>query len=174
MEIFPFSLDTSISVCVSATERLYGTFVFGEPTVTGSAYLDALQLWLFPQLKEREPDKFNWLQDGAPPHWHLSVHDWLKSTVLDQWIFRKGPHDKTCFAWPPRSPDLIPCNFYLWGFIKDCVYVLPLPADLPDIRHKIEAAVAKITSDTPNKVWDELVYQLDVCRVTNGAHIEHL
>ncbi|GFV47079.1 hypothetical protein TNCV_197741 [Trichonephila clavipes] len=50
------------------------------------------------------------------------------------------------------------------GFIKDCVYyVPPLPADLPDLRHRIEA-VARITSDTPNKVWDELAYQLDVCR----------
>ena len=24
------------------------------------------------------------------------------------------------------------------------------------------------------RVWQELDYRLDVCRVTNGAHIEHL
>ncbi|GFT03091.1 uncharacterized protein TNCV_1361601 [Trichonephila clavipes] len=41
---------------------------------------------------------------------------------------------------------------------KDCVYVPPLPAVLPDLRHRIEAAVAKITSDTLNKVWNELAY----------------
>ncbi|GFW13988.1 uncharacterized protein TNCV_4701231 [Trichonephila clavipes] len=68
---------------------------------------------------------------------------------------------------------LAPCDFYLGRFIKDCVYVPPLPADHPDIRHKIEAAVARITSDTPNKVWDELDYRLDECCVTNGAHINH-
>ncbi|GFT25366.1 uncharacterized protein TNCV_182031 [Trichonephila clavipes] len=60
----------------------------------------------------------------------LSVRDWLNITILDQWIFRKGPHDK---AWPPRSPDLKLYDFHLWGFIKDCVYVPPLPADLPDL-----------------------------------------
>ncbi|GFV34245.1 uncharacterized protein TNCV_1775901 [Trichonephila clavipes] len=33
-----------------------------------SAYLDALQLWLFPQSEESEPNNFIWQQDGAPPH----------------------------------------------------------------------------------------------------------
>ncbi|GFX33552.1 uncharacterized protein TNCV_1932191 [Trichonephila clavipes] len=64
-------------------------FVSGEPTVTGSASLDALQLGLFPQLKESEPDNFIWQQDGASTYWHLSVRDRLNITVPDQWIFRK-------------------------------------------------------------------------------------
>ncbi|GFT04467.1 hypothetical protein TNCV_1929841 [Trichonephila clavipes] len=33
----------------------------------------ALQLWLFPQLEESEPDYFVGQQDGAPHHWHLSL-----------------------------------------------------------------------------------------------------
>ncbi|GFX66186.1 uncharacterized protein TNCV_738471 [Trichonephila clavipes] len=86
----------------------------------------------------------------------------------------KEPPDKACIAWPLHSPDLTPCDFCLWGFIKDCVYVSPLPADLPDLRHRMEADVARIYSDTLKKVWDELVYRLDLCRGTNGAHIKHL
>ncbi|GFU06821.1 uncharacterized protein TNCV_4353731 [Trichonephila clavipes] len=76
--------------------------------VTGSTYLDALQLWLFPQLEESEPNKFIWQQDGAPPHWHLSVHDWLNITVTNQWIGRKEPPDKACIVWHPRSPHPTP------------------------------------------------------------------
>ncbi|GFU41006.1 uncharacterized protein TNCV_4645791 [Trichonephila clavipes] len=113
------------------------------------------------------------LQDGAPPHWRLSVPHWLNITVLDQWIFRKGPHDKACFALPPRSPNLTPCDIYLWGFIKNSVYVPALPADLSDLRPRIEAAVASITADTLNKVWEELTYILDIYRAKNGARIEH-
>ncbi|GFY26149.1 uncharacterized protein TNCV_354651 [Trichonephila clavipes] len=60
------------------------------PPVTGSAYLDTLQLWLFPQLEESEPNNFNWRQDGATPHWHLSVRDWLNITVPKQWIGRRA------------------------------------------------------------------------------------
>ncbi|UYV75217.1 hypothetical protein LAZ67_12002945 [Cordylochernes scorpioides] len=26
------------------------------------------------------------------------------------------------YQWPPRSPDLTPCDFWLWGYIKSCVY----------------------------------------------------
>ncbi|GFT05389.1 uncharacterized protein TNCV_124011 [Trichonephila clavipes] len=64
------------------------------------------------QLKESGPDNLIWQQDGAPPHRHLSVRDWLKINALDQWIFRKGPHDKACFAWPSRSPDLTPSDVH--------------------------------------------------------------
>lgn len=158
--------------CAISRRKVYGPFFFGEATVTGASYLDALQQWLFPQLEEGEPENFIWQQDGAPPHWHMEVRDWLNDVVPDRWIGRKGPNDRACFAWPPRSPDLTPCDFYLWGFIKDHVYVPPLPADLPDLR--IEAVVATITPDTLIKVWEELAYRLDVCRVTNDAHIEHL
>ncbi|GFW54558.1 uncharacterized protein TNCV_5109321 [Trichonephila clavipes] len=104
----------------------------------------------------------------------LLTGDWLNITVLELWFFCKGPHYKICFAWPPRSPGLTPCDFNLWGFIKNYVYVPPQQADLLDLRHGIEAAVARITSNTLNKVWNELAYRLDVCRGTNGPHIEQL
>ncbi|GFY05262.1 transposable element Tcb2 transposase [Trichonephila clavipes] len=40
-------------------------------------------------------------QDGAPPHWHPSVRDWLNITVPNQWIGRKEPPDK-CLS-PPHA-----------------------------------------------------------------------
>ncbi|GFV47429.1 uncharacterized protein TNCV_4830851 [Trichonephila clavipes] len=110
---------------------------------------------------------------GALLHWHLAVCDWLNFTVPNQWISRKRPHGKACFVWPPRSPDLTPLDFYLWGFIKDRMYVPPLPY-LSDLRRTIETAVTRITSDSFSKIWDELAYRLDVCCVTNGAHYEYL
>ncbi|PRD25609.1 UNVERIFIED_CONTAM: Fatty acid hydroxylase domain-containing protein 2 [Trichonephila clavipes] len=73
----------------------YGT----SKAVTGSAYLDALQLWLFPQLEESEPNNFIWQQDGAPPLWHLTVRDWINIIVPNFWIGRKEPPDKACIAW---------------------------------------------------------------------------
>ncbi|GFX70134.1 hypothetical protein TNCV_4615721 [Trichonephila clavipes] len=61
----------------------------------------------------------------------------------------------------------------LWH-LSDCVYFPLLPDDLLDLRHRIEADVARISSDKLKRVWDELAYRLDVCLVTNGAHIAHL
>ena len=31
--------------------------------------------------------------------------------VNDRWIGRHGPDDWAYLQWPPRSPDLIPCDF---------------------------------------------------------------
>jgi hypothetical protein len=28
----------------------------------------------------------------------------------------------SCGLWPPSSPDLTPCDFYLWGILQDKVY----------------------------------------------------
>ena len=62
------------------------------------------------------------MQDGAPPHWAQRVRDWLNPKMLDQWIGRGGPQDRNV-AGPPRSPDLTPMDFYVWGHIKSKVYV---------------------------------------------------
>jgi hypothetical protein len=36
------------------------------------------------------------------------------------------------------------------------------------------AAVKNIDAPMLTRVWQELEYRIDVCRVTGGAHIEHL
>jgi hypothetical protein len=76
--------------------------------------------------------------------------------------------------WPPRSPDLTPCDFCLWGFVKDSVYVPPLSMSLMELRDWITYALQTITADMLHRVWDEFDYRVDVCCVTQGAHIEEL
>ena len=71
---------------------------------------------------------------------------------------------------PPRSPDATPCNFFLWGYVKDQVYVSPLPASIPELKVQIKTAIATITANMRNG----LDYRVDVCRITKGAHTEHL
>ncbi|PSN35202.1 hypothetical protein C0J52_22958 [Blattella germanica] len=46
-------------------------------------------------------------------------------------------HDRALCAWHPRFPDITPCDFYLWGYIKDNVYVPPLPTTLDDFSERI-------------------------------------
>jgi len=75
---------------------------------------------------------------------------------------------------PPRSPDATPCDFFLWGYVKDQVYVLPLPPSIPELKVRIRTAIETITADMLQTVWNELIYGDDVCRITKGAHIEHL
>jgi hypothetical protein len=58
---------------------------------------------------------------GAPVHSSSAVRDALSNTYYDRWIDRGGP-----IAWPPRSPDLNPLDFYLLGHLKTLVYAAPV------------------------------------------------
>jgi hypothetical protein len=73
-----------------------------------------------------------------------------------------------------QSPDLTACDFFLWGYIKDRVYVPPMPRDLPQLRQRIVEAVATIDHQMLQHVWQELDYRIDICHVTKGGHIEQL
>jgi hypothetical protein len=79
--------------------------------------------------------------------------------------------DDNLLPRPPRSADLRLCDFFLWGFIKDSVYVPPLPMSIHELRDQITHALQAITADMLHWVWDEFDYRVDVCRVTKGAHI---
>ena len=50
----------------------------------------------------------------------------------------------------------------------------PLPRDLADLKARIISAVKNIDAPMLTRVWQELEYRIYVCRVTRGAHIEHL
>jgi hypothetical protein len=49
-----------------------------------------------------------------------------------------------------------------------------MPRDLPQLRKRILDAVAAIDRQMLQRVWQELDYMIDICRVTKGEYIEHL
>ncbi|XP_023725909.1 uncharacterized protein LOC111874552 [Cryptotermes secundus] len=135
--------------CALSTERVYGPFFFMERTITGSVYLDMLQEFLIPQLDEDDQEgRIHFQQDGAPPHYLGEVHEYLNARFPGRWIGRAAP-----IAWPPRSPDLTPLEFFLWGFVKDRVFVPSLPANVVELRARITASVAEMTPEMLRSVW---------------------
>jgi hypothetical protein len=77
-------------------------------------------------------------QDGAPPHKANLVTACLNNRHGDKWIGLKGP-----VFWPPRSPDLTPLDFFLWGYLKQVVYATPVN-DEAHLKAKIIQAAANI------------------------------
>ena len=80
--------------------------------------------------------QFIYQQDGAPPHFHHDVRGYLNDTLTHRWIGRVSQDDSPLLPWPPRSPDLTPCDFFLWGYVKDHVFVPPMHLDLAELRSK--------------------------------------
>ena len=88
------------------------------------------------------------------------------ATFPNRWIGRDGPT-----PWPPRSPDITPLVFFLWGYVKDKVFSTPVP-DITNLKARITDAFATITEDMLENTWREIDYRLDVLRATKGAHVE--
>jgi len=82
-----------------------------------------LEKWSMPQLNEHSNDHI-FQQDGSP-----DVRGYLNRNWPQRWIGRTGIEDVALMRWPPQSPDLTPYDFFFWGFVKDTVFVPPLPAN---------------------------------------------
>ncbi|KAJ4435043.1 hypothetical protein ANN_23616 [Periplaneta americana] len=119
-----------------------------KATVTGNSYLDMLQLWLLPQL-EQDIEGLIFQQDGAPPHYHVDIRNELNTRLPRRWIGCAGREDLE-------------------------LYQPPLPPTIEDLRVRITDAIALVDGPMLQRVWQEIDYRLDVCRVTQGAHIEHI
>ncbi len=73
--------------------------------------------------------------------------------------------------WPPRSPDLSVCDFFLWGFIKSKVYTTR-PRDILELKARIVNAFGEVTSEMRQKTLLEYRERLEKVIENDGAHIE--
>lgn len=151
--------------CALLHDRIIGPFFFAEATITSAVYLDMLQQYAVPQLLQYHPDVM-FQQDSAPLHWGLEVRAYLDMTFPGRWIGRDGPT-----VWPPRSPDITPLDFFLWGYVKDEVYRTRVP-DIQTLRQRITTVVESIPPVMLANTWTEIDYRLDVLRATKGAYVE--
>ncbi|GBN08000.1 hypothetical protein AVEN_36565-1 [Araneus ventricosus] len=70
--------------------------------------------------------------------------DFLSRELPHRWIGRADLEDVPQLSWPPKSPDLTPCDFFLWGYVMDKVYVPSMPTTLQALQERISAAVTDI------------------------------
>ena len=75
---------------------------------------------------------------------------------------RCRPHE-----WPPRSPDLTPCDFYLWGYTKEEVYKTK-PRTLEDL----ETRIREVLNDIPDDILQEVVHSMRKLVDATGAYVE--
>ena len=48
------------------------------------------------------------------------------------------------------------------------------PHNVLELQDRVRAAVQTVDGSMLKRVWQELDYRIDICRVTKGAHIERL
>ncbi|GFX46987.1 uncharacterized protein TNCV_316101 [Trichonephila clavipes] len=86
-------------------------------------------------------------QDGATCHTARATIDLLKDTFGDRLISRFGPVN-----WPPRSCDLTPLDYFLWGFVKSLVY-----ADKPQTHDHLEDNIRRVIADIRPQMLEKVI-----------------
>ncbi|GFW50786.1 retrovirus-related Pol polyprotein from transposon 297 [Trichonephila clavipes] len=133
------------------TSTVIGPFFFEEmrdsgfvtATVTGELYTDMLQNCIIPCLADKHLlERTIFMQDGAPPHNARRVKELLRRSFGDDRVLSRHFHH----AWPPRSPDLSPCDYWLSGYLKSQVY-RDRPTSLGMLKDNIRLRCLTITPD---------------------------
>ena len=76
--------------------------------------------------------------------------------------------------WPPRSPDLTPCDFFLWGYLKDKVYT-SVPRNLQDLRARIIQHEVEVLRNDPamvRRAVADMRRRCGLCVERGGGHVE--
>ncbi|GFX00446.1 transposable element Tc3 transposase [Trichonephila clavipes] len=94
--------------------------------------------------------------------------DLLKDTFGDRLISRFGPVN-----WPPRSCDLTPLDYFLWGYVKSLVYV-DKPQTLDHLEDNIRRVIADIRPQMLEKVIENWTFRLDYIRASRVSHMPEI
>ena len=149
--------------CAISAVKVYGPYFFSE-SVNQHNYLTMLKDWFWTKhINTKEYKKYYFQQDGAAPHTANRVQNWLKEKMGKKFM------DKS--KWPPRSPDLNPCDFFLWGYLKQKVYS-PMPQNLDDLKANIEREIKNISSDVLYSTFLNFEKRLKLVIESEGDHIE--
>jgi hypothetical protein len=71
----------------------------------------------------------------------------------------------------PRSPDLNPCDFFLWGYLKAKLYN-PLPKTLDDLEANIEREIKNILKNILEKTFSNFEERCKLVISAEGGHIK--
>jgi hypothetical protein len=127
-------------------------------------YLKILKFFLLPKiLRTAEYKKYCFQKDGARPHTATSVQTWLSERFGGKFIHKD--------LWPPRSSDLNPCDFYLWGYLKSVVYN-PLPKTLNELKANIEREIKNISKNLLKSTFLNFQKSCELVISAEGGHIE--
>ena len=150
--------------CGLTIDRVIGPYFFEGQTVNKEAYLNMLQTFAYPILTPIDGIIFQ--QDGSPVHWARIVRQSLNQTFPERWIGRDGPT-----AWPARSPDITPLDFFFWGYVKERVFHEPVD-NIDELKRRITTAIRSVNNQMLINTWGQLHHRLRWLTRNRGGHIE--
>jgi len=142
---------------------VHSEFVPNGRTVNQAFYLKVLKR-LRDAVRRKRPELWQsgewWLHhDNAPAHKALSVKQFLTKNGMTQLIH------------PPYSPDLAPCDFFLFPRMKKVLKGKRF-ADVEEVKTKTTEALKGITLQEFQDCFEKWKTRLDRCIASNGQYFE--
>jgi hypothetical protein len=134
-------------------------------TINGERYRDMISTQLWPSLEDTEIDNLWFQQDGATCHTSRQTLAFLHEKFPQRVISLHGDQE-----WPPRSCDLTPCDFFLWGYVKSQVYANK-PRTIPELKAEIRRVIGGIEPHICERVIRNFEERINVCRLSTGGHM---
>jgi len=159
--------------CAVSKKLIIGPYFFEEQgntvTVNSARYIEMLNNFFKSELRKRRriinPSNVWFQQDRAPPHTAIATMNVLREMFPGRLISRFGD-----MHWPPRSPDLTVCYFFLWGYLKSRVYESK-PRTLDELKDAIKTEIALIDENFLQRVHLNLLDRLSSCYEQDGRHM---
>lgn len=144
--------------------RIIGPIFFNE-TINAERYRTLILDEFLNQVHDDEQIMGYFQQDGATPHTALVTINYLRE-FYDNRLISTG-------LWPPRSPDLTPCDFYLFGHLKNKVFKNRLH-NINQLQEAIEEEIRNITPEQLQRVFENKKRRVNICLENEGHHFQHL
>ena len=117
------------------------------------------------QLTDDELTARYYQQDGATCHTSNASMREIESFLFQNIIISKN-------LLPPRSPDLTPADFFLWGLFTGKVYK-NTPRTIEQLKDAIRQEIQAVNFDTLGKVFQNLEKPIQVCLDVKGDQFQH-
>lgn len=142
---------------------IYDHCVQSGQTVTGNYYSSVLKHQLMRKLREKRPDLVTngWLlhHDNAPAHTSRVCRDILDEIGVE------------LLAHPPYSPDLAPCDFFLFPELKKHLRGVRYQSD-EEVNSAVSGALKVISKDGLWKVFESWQSRWIQCIQAQGNYFE--
>ncbi|PSN57112.1 hypothetical protein C0J52_01298 [Blattella germanica] len=133
--------------CAVSSHGIIGPHFFANEqgntiTVNSDRYVEMLRTFVTPELNNFQHVQEYWFQqDGATSHTAWQSMEVVRELFGNHVISRFGN-----IPWPPRSPDLSVCDFFLWGYLKSKVYTTR-PRTLDELKQRIRDEIHSIPAE---------------------------
>lgn len=162
--------------CAISRRCVIGPYFFEDGgrtvTVNSDRYTEMIRNFFLRELRRRRrrlnTNDIWFQQDGATAHTARISMDLLRRTFPSRLISRYGD-----VPWPPRSPDLSMCDFFLWGYLKSRVYAAK-PRTLEELKDAIRREIQLIDQQTLERAWENFKGRVEECIDEEGKHLSDI